>query len=67
MPLSKRRRNQFWYGYVLGMVVFYELAMLVLGFTVAGFLVAFFGIALMTIGFVILMRRLTRPTSQGDA
>ena len=49
MPLSKRRRNQLWYGYVLGMVVFYELAMIVLGFTVAGFLVAWAWVAPTTI------------------
>jgi hypothetical protein len=63
MPLGKKQRNRLWYGYVIAMVVYYELAMIVLGYTVPGFLAAFTGIAVITFGFVVYMRRQTRPST----
>ncbi len=60
MALTKKRRNRFWYGYVAAMLVAYELPMLVFGYTMTGFLVAFPSIAILTLAFVLVMRRLSR-------
>ncbi len=60
MALTKKRRNRFWYSYVAAMVVAYELPMVVFGFTVTGFLIAFPSIVILTLAFVLMMRRLSR-------
>jgi hypothetical protein len=67
MPLTKKQRNTRWYAYVIGMIVFYEASMIVFDFSVTAFLVAFVGIAVLTLGFVVYMRRATRPAVAGAA
>jgi hypothetical protein len=61
MPMTKKQRNVYWYSYVIGMVVFYEIVMLMVDHPVNAFLIAFGGIAAITFGFVIFMRRASRP------
>ena len=63
MRARKKHRNIYWYAYVIGLVVYYELAMIVTGFNVTGFLFAFGGIAVITAAFVVFMRRLSRPST----
>jgi hypothetical protein len=65
--VTKKQRNVFWYSYVIGMVVFYEAVMLVVVQPVNAFLIAFGGIAVITLGFVIFMRRASRPPADTGA
>jgi thiol:disulfide interchange protein len=69
MPLTKRRRNQLWYGYVIGMVLLYGLTFglvtLIMGSAALGFLAGFGSLFVSMIGFLILMRVLGTSARPG--
>jgi hypothetical protein len=65
--LTKRRRERFWFYYIIAMVVCYGLcfglATLVSGSAAIGFLVGFGSLFVSMLGFLILMRWLGRPVA----
>ncbi len=60
MPLTKKRRNRLWYLYVALMIVAYQAPMFLFDFSVTAFLISFSAIAVITVAFIVMMRRLSR-------
>lgn len=60
LPLTKKRRDRLWYAYVAAMILAYEAPMIAFSYSLTSFMIAFPAIAAITVGFVIVMRRLSR-------
>jgi hypothetical protein len=62
MPLTKKRRDRLWNGYIVGMIGFYALVFgvgtVLSGSPTIGFVAGFASLFVSMIGFLILMRRL---------
>jgi hypothetical protein len=67
MPLTKKKRDRLWNGYIVGMIVFYGLTFalgtFLSGSATIGFVAGFASLFVSMIGFLILMRRLGAPSS----
>jgi drug/metabolite transporter (DMT)-like permease len=65
MPITKRQRNRFWNLYIVGMIAFYALAfvtgLVLTGSAAVGFVASFASLFVSMIGFLVLMRRASRP------